>query len=547
MEPPGKELPATLRAPARKPEKFTPLAYNNDMSKTRDIRDESAAALQRMSEGRSVSMKDLTPQQIVRELDRYIVGQAEAKRAVAIALRNRYRRLALPTDMQAEITPKNIMMIGPTGVGKTEIARRLAKMADAPFVKVEATKFTQVGYVGRDVESIIRDLMDAAVAMVHDERANAVREQAVRVAEERIIDILTEKAVSEQTETPEPAEPVPARATSRGRRSKTATPVMAPTPGAPALAPAVASLKAPSARSSRRVKAQTRKQVAERLARNELDEQIIEIELEPEESYPSVFEFVAGMGDDSGDGFQEFLSGIPSGRRRTRSVSVKEARRLLAQEEANKLIDFEQVVEEATQRVEQSGVVFLDEIDKIVGSKVDTGPDVSGEGVQRDLLPIVEGSTVMSRFGPIKTDHVLWIAAGAFHNAKPSDLIPELQGRLPLRVELSALTHDDYERILRQPENALTRQYEALLAVDGVTLRFSDDGLQEMATCAARMNDRVENIGARRLHTIMEKVLEDVSFQGPDLTGQTIEVNAAFVKERLAPLMEDEDLSRYIL
>jgi ATP-dependent HslUV protease ATP-binding subunit HslU len=501
-----------------------------------------------MSEGRRETMKDLTPQQIVRELDRYIVGQAEAKRAVAIALRNRYRRLALPADMQAEITPKNILMIGPTGVGKTEIARRLAKMADAPFIKVEATKFTQVGYVGRDVESIIRDLMDVSVTMVHDERAGAVRDQAVKVAEERIIDILTEKAVSEHAEAPEPleaADTAPARAASRGRRPKTA----APSSGSavPALVPALASVKPSGARGARRFKAQTRKLVAERLARNELDEQIIEIELEPEESYPSVFEFVAGIGDDANDGFQEFLNGIPSGRRRTRTVSVKEARRLLAQEEANKLIDFEQVVEDATQRVEQSGVIFLDEIDKIVGSKVDTGPDVSGEGVQRDLLPIVEGSTVMSRFGPVKTDHVLWIAAGAFHNAKPSDLIPELQGRLPLRVELSALSREDYERILQQPENALTRQYEALLAVDGVTLRFTDDGLQEMAACAARMNERVENIGARRLHTIMEKVLEEVSFQGPDLTGQEISVDATYVKGRLAPLMEDEDLSRYIL
>jgi ATP-dependent HslUV protease ATP-binding subunit HslU len=514
------------------------------MSMTRDIRDGGEGEL--VSEGRRETMKDLTPQQIVRELDRYIVGQAEAKRAVAIALRNRYRRLALPADMQAEITPKNILMIGPTGVGKTEIARRLAKMADAPFVKVEATKFTQVGYVGRDVESIIRDLMDASVAMVHDERSSAVREQAVRTAEDRIIDILTEKAVSEQVDTPEPAEPVPARATSRGRRSKASTPVVAPA-AAPALVPALAGIKASGGRGARRVKAQTRKQVAERLARNELDEQIIEIELEPEESYPSVFEFVAGMGEESSDGFQELLSGIPNGRRRTRTVSVKEARRLLTQEEANKLIDFEQVVEDATQRVEQSGVIFLDEIDKIVGSKVDTGPDVSGEGVQRDLLPIVEGSTVMSRFGPIKTDHILWIAAGAFHNAKPSDLIPELQGRLPLRVELSALTREDYERILRQPENALTRQYEALLAVDGVTLCFTDDGLGEMATCATRMNERVENIGARRLHTIMEKVLEEISFDGPELTGKTIEVNAAFVKGRLKPLMEDEDLSRYIL
>lgn len=492
-------------------------------------------------------MKDLTPQQIVRELDRYIVGQAEAKRAVAIALRNRYRRLALPANMQAEITPKNILMIGPTGVGKTEIARRLAKMADAPFVKVEATKFTQVGYVGRDVESIIRDLMDAAVTMVHDERASAVRDQAVKVAEDRIIDILTEKAVSEQTETPDALEPAEAaaRPASRGRRSKTAP--SSSGAAAPALVPALASVKANGGRSARRVKQQTRKQVAESLARNELDEQIIEIELEPEESYPSVFEFVAGMGDDTGDGFQEFLSGLPGGRRRTRTVSVKEARRLLAQEEANKLIDFEQVVEDATQRVEQAGVVFLDEIDKIVGSKVDTGPDVSGEGVQRDLLPIVEGSTVMSRFGPVKTDHVLWIAAGAFHNAKPSDLIPELQGRLPLRVELSSLSNADYERILKQPENALTRQYEALLAVDGVALRFTEDGLHEMAAYAAQMNERLENIGARRLHTIMEKVLEEVSFEGPELTGQEISVDAAYVKSRLSSLIADEDLSRYIL
>jgi len=491
-------------------------------------------------------MKDLTPQQIVRELDRYIVGQAEAKRAVAIALRNRYRRLALPAELQAEITPKNILMIGPTGVGKTEIARRLAKLADAPFVKVEATKFTQVGYVGRDVESIIRDLMDAAVAMAHDQRVSEVTERATKAAEDRIIDILTEKVVAEEAakaETAEKAETTPARAASRTARAKSTT-----VAASASNITSITGTKAAGARVTRRARSQTRKQVAERLARNELDEQIIEIELEPEDSYPSVFEFVAGMsGDDVGDGFQEFLSGMPGGRRRTRTVSVKEARRLLTQEEANKLVDFEQVVEDATQRVEQSGVIFLDEIDKIVGSKVDTGPDVSGEGVQRDLLPIVEGSTVMTRFGPVKTDHILWIAAGAFHNAKPSDLIPEMQGRLPLRVELSALGKDDYERILTQPENALTRQYSALLAVDDVKLEFSDDGLKEMAACAWRMNERVENIGARRLHTIMEKALEEVSFQGPDMAGQTVTVDAAFVRERLGALMEDEDLSRYIL
>ncbi|HEX8729677.1 MAG TPA: ATP-dependent protease ATPase subunit HslU [Ktedonobacterales bacterium] len=498
-------------------------------------------------------MKDLTPQQIVRELDRYIVGQSEAKRAVAIALRNRYRRLALPPELQAEITPKNILMIGPTGVGKTEIARRLARLADAPFVKVEATKFTQVGYVGRDVESIIRDLMDAAVAMAHDQRVNDVTERAAKAAEDRIIDILTEQVVAAEDESVarldgatkgEKSAAAPSRSSSRASRAK--SPAM--TPSAASNISSLAGAKAAGGRVTRRARAQTRKQVAERLARNEFDEQIIEIELEPEETYPSVFEFVAGMsGDDMGDGFQEFLSGMPGGRRRTRAVSVKEARRLLTQEEANKLIDFEQVVEDATQRVEQAGVIFLDEIDKIVGSKVDTGPDVSGEGVQRDLLPIVEGSTVMTRFGPVKTDHILWIAAGAFHNAKPSDLIPEMQGRLPLRVELSALAREDYERILTQPENALTRQYEALLAVDEVKLNFTEDGLREMSACAWRMNERVENIGARRLHTIMEKALEDVSFQGPELAGQTVTVNADFVRKRLGALMEDEDLSRYIL
>jgi|SRR5690242_19762292 len=483
-------------------------------------------------------MKELTPQQIVRELDRYIVGQTEAKRTVAVALRNRYRRLALPAEMQAEITPKNILMIGPTGVGKTEIARRLAKLADAPFIKVEATKFTQVGYVGRDVESIIRDLMDAAVALVHDERVSAVRERAAKAAEERILDILTEKEIAaEQPVTRTAATP---RGASKGR-ARSVVAAAAGGGGATASAPVPAATRA-------RQRKQTRKAMAERLARNELEEQMIEIELEPEESYSSVFEFVAGMaGEDLSDGFQEFLNTMPSGRRRSRQVSVKEARKLLTQEEANKLIDLETVVEQATQRVEQSGVIFLDELDKVVGSKVDVGPDVSGEGVQRDLLPIVEGSTVMTRFGPIKTDHILWIAAGAFHQARPSDLIPELQGRLPLRVELAPLTERDYERILTQPENALTRQYQALLSVENVTLEFPPDGLAEVARCAQRMNERVENIGARRLHTIMEKVLEEVSFDAPDLAGQTITVDATFVRQRLDKLLADEDLSRYIL
>ena len=485
-------------------------------------------------------MRELTPQQIVRELDRHIVGQDEAKRVVAIALRNRYRRLALSPELQADITPKNILMIGPTGVGKTEIARRLAKLAGAPFIKVEATKFTQVGYVGRDVESIIRDLMDTAVGMVHEERVQEVRERAAQVAEERIIDILTEKATSGQL----PSTTTTTSARGAGK-SKTSTTVS--TSGASGqLAQAASAAAVPV--TVRKRKQQVRKVVAERLARNELDEQIIEIELEPDDAYGSVFEFVAGMsGEDVGDGFQEFLSSMPSNRRRSRQVSVKEARRLLTQEEANKLIDFDQVAEQATERVEQSGVVFLDELDKIVGSKIDFGPDVSGEGVQRDLLPIVEGSTVMTRFGPVKTDHILWIAAGAFHNSKPSDLIPELQGRLPLRVELSTLTEADYQSILIRPENALTKQYEALLGVEDVHLQFTEDGIAEIARCAQRMNEKVENIGARRLQTIMEKVLEELSFDAPDRGGEQVLVDAAFVRGRLDELLADEDLSRYIL
>jgi ATP-dependent HslUV protease ATP-binding subunit HslU len=500
-------------------------------------------------------MKELTPEQIVKELDRYIVGQPEAKRVVAVALRNRFRRLALPADIQAEITPKNILMIGPTGVGKTEIARRLAKLAGAPFIKVEATKFTQVGYVGRDVESIIRDLMDIAIGMVHEERVQDVRERAAQVAEERILDILTEKAAAEQLSGPAiGASPATATAaattpspTHRGTKSKSTPmiPPAAPVTGTATVAGTTATAVSPTVRKR---KQQVRKAVAERLARNELDEQIIEIELEPDDAYGSVFEFVAGMAtEDMGDGFQEFLSSMPSSRRRSRQVSVKEARRLLTQEESNKLIDFDQVTETATERVEQSGVIFLDELDKVVGSKVDLGPDVSGEGVQRDLLPIVEGSSVMTRFGPIKTDHILWIAAGAFHNARPSDLIPELQGRLPLRVELSALSEREYQAILTQPENALTRQYEALLGVEDVHVQFTEDGIVEIARCAERMNQRVENIGARRLQTIMEKVLEEVSFNAPALAGSTIQIDAAFVRGRLETLLADQDLSRYIL
>jgi ATP-dependent HslUV protease ATP-binding subunit HslU len=482
-------------------------------------------------------MKHLTPQEIVRELDRYIVGQPEAKRAVAIALRNRYRRLALPDTMQAEITPKNILMIGPTGVGKTEIARRLAKLADAPFVKVEATKFTQIGYVGRDVESIVRDLMEAAVSMVHEERVSGVREVAEQKAEDRLIDILTDKAIAE--------EQLAARAAARRARATSA----GATSGGPAAlgvaaSPVPATVMASLPATKR--KQLLRKRVADQLARHELDDKIVEIEVESEDHYSSVFEFVAGLSSDEGDGFPDLLTSLPRSKR-SRSVSVKEARRLLTNEEANKLVDLESVVDLATQRVEQMGIVFLDEIDKIVGSKVDTGPDVSGEGVQRDLLPVIEGSTVPTRYGTIKTDHILWIAAGAFTNSKPSDLIPELQGRLPLRVELASLGQEDYQRILTQPENSLTRQYTALLGVEEVTLAFTNDGIAEIARCAARMNERVENIGARRLHTIMERLLEDISFAASEHAGETVTVDAAFVRERLTDLLADEDLSRYIL
>jgi ATP-dependent HslUV protease ATP-binding subunit HslU len=375
---------------------------------------------------------------------------------------------------------------------------------------------------------------------VHEERVSEVRERAAQAAEKKILDILTARAAVDGMAdvTGAPVPPRGASITSSGSGALTT---------ASASSNSNSNSATPSAAPARRRKP-TRKSVAERLARNELDEQMIEIELEPEDAFPSVFEFMAGFaGDEVGGDFQEILSAMPSNRRRSRQVSVKDARRLLTQEEANKLVDLDEVIEEGTKRIEQSGVVFLDEIDKVAGAKSETGPDVSGEGVQRDLLPIIEGSTVMTRFGPVKTDHVLWITAGAFHNSKPSDLIPELQGRLPLRVELSSLTQDDYVRILTQPENSLVRQFQALLGVEGVSVEFTPDGLEEIARCATTMNERVENIGARRLHTITERVLEDVSFNAPALSGETVTVDAAFVDERLGELLKDEDLSRYIL
>lgn len=479
-------------------------------------------------------MGDLTPQQIVAELDKYIVGQHDAKRAVAVALRNRYRRQRLPEELRDEVTPKNILMIGPTGVGKTEIARRVAKLIDAPFIKVEATKFTEVGYVGRDVESIIRDLVETSVSMVHDQKMSEVQEKAEGLANEKIVDYLIEQAASSR---PAPADTV-------------AIPDEA---GSKKMDEQVTLERAGAARRvttvDRRLRRQ-RKKVAEMLQNHMLDEETIEIDVDGEgEGFSSMVEFMAGMSpEEMTETFHDFVENVNSiSKKRSRRVSVKEARRILTEEEAHKLIDFDSIVEDAIQRTEQSSVVFIDEIDKIVGSNIDMGADVSGEGVQRDLLPIIEGSTVMTRYGPVKTDFILFIAAGAFHSTKPADLIPELQGRLPLRVELASLTDEDMRAILVKPQNALTKQYEALLSTENVRLEFTPDGLEEVAQVACLMNSRSEDIGARRLHTIMEKVLEDLSFNATEHEGETVVVDREYVTCRLGDLLEDEDLSKFIL
>jgi ATP-dependent HslUV protease ATP-binding subunit HslU len=445
-------------------------------------------------------MEELTPQRIVQELDRYIVGQEEAKRALAIALRNRYRRRMLPSDIRDDVVPKNILMIGPTGVGKTEIARRVAKLIDAPFVKVEATKFTEVGYVGRDVESMIRELVEAAVSMVHERKVAEVQKQATDLANERLIGYLLEQ----------------------GR------------------VPIESSQKRKGMSQRRR-----RIRVAEMLQNNLLEDEIVEIDVEGGEILylADIHELSSG---EAGEGLGDIVEGYRS-RKRSRKVPVREARRILTQEEANKLIDFDQVVDEALEKVEELGVVFIDEIDKIAGKTLDAGSDVSGEGVQRDLLPIVEGSTVSTRYGNVKTDHILFIAAGAFHSVKPSDLIPEFQGRFPLRVELKSLNQQDLLKILLYPENSLPKQYKALLATEGLELDFTEDGLAEIARLAFEINSRTEDIGARRLHTIMEQVLEDISFRASEMRGTRFVVDREYVAARMANLVKDEDLSRYIL
>jgi len=498
-------------------------------------------------------MQDLTPRQIVAELDKYIVGQQAAKRAMAVALRNRVRRQRVAEGMREEITPKNMMMIGPTGVGKTEIARRVAKFIDAPFVKVEATKFTEVGYVGRDVDSIVRDLAEAAFTIEHDQRLAEVRERAELLASDRIINYLMEQRADLQ----------------KSKRTTKARPRMQAQMGGADVAagvelsaPATTSVVVEAPTMSERALKMQRRKIARLLAENKLDEEQIEIDTNDAlgldtDDLSGVLEFAPGMSpEEMSDSFNEFLDGYRSmqssltglsSRRRMRKVSVREARRILTEEEAHKMLDMDIIVESAVRRAEQSGVVFIDEIDKIAGPAIDTGPDVSGGGVQRDLLPIVEGSTVQTRYGPVSTDHVLFIAAGAFHTTKPSDLIPELQGRFPLRVELESLGEKELASILVEPENSLTRQYIALMETEGVTLEFTPDGLERIASVATELNERMEDIGARRLHTLMEQVLEDLAFTAEEQEGCTVVVNAEYVDSRVKSMARDEDISRFIL
>src|SRR5213596_2357144 len=468
-----------------------------------------AIYLPSIAEEEQITLDELTPREIVAELDKYVIGQKDAKRAVAIALRNRMRRQKLPSDMAEEVIPKNIIMIGPTGVGKTEIARRLAKLANSPFLKVEASKFTEVGYVGRDVESMIRDLVEIAIDNVREEKLEDVSDKAELNAEERLLDILLPPAV------PRPSEPT-------------------------------AGFVLEGTTSSGDSQSRTRDKLRQQLREGKLDDRQVEIETR-ERNFPS-FEIISNQGVEEMDvNIKDMLPNIFGQRTKKRKMKVNEAFEYLIQEEEQRLIDMDQVTRMAIDRVEDSGIIFLDEIDKIARRESGHGPDVSREGVQRDILPIVEGTTVNTRYGFVRTDHILFIAAGAFHVSKPSDLIPELQGRFPIRVELDSLTIGDFVRILTEPQNALIKQYIALLETEGIKLSFSEDAVQEVARFAASVNESTEKIGARRLHTIMEKLLDDISFEGPDLKKKTIRIDAGYVQKMLAEIVKDQDLSRYIL
>ncbi|MBP1930781.1 ATP-dependent protease ATPase subunit HslU [Ammoniphilus resinae] len=463
-----------------------------------------------------------TPRQIVDLLDRYIVGQSEAKKSVAIALRNRYRRSLLPEELREEIVPKNILMIGPTGVGKTEIARRMAKVVGAPFIKVEATKFTEVGYVGRDVESMVRDLLETAVRIVKQEKIEKVQDRAEKQAEERLVHLLVPSPKNSKSFKN------PFEMFFQNQNQQTDS-----TNGNSSAALDDKELD------------QKRRQVAHKLALGELEDHMVEVEVE--DSMPAMFDFFQAPGTEQmGMNMQEMLGNILPKKTKKRKLTVKEARKYLTQEEAQKLIDMDEVHQEAVHRAEETGIIFIDEIDKIAG-KESGSPDVSREGVQRDILPIVEGSTVNTKYGPVKTDHVLFIAAGAFHISKPSDLIPELQGRFPIRVELKSLTADDFIRILTEPKNALLKQYAALLETEGIKIEFSDEAIKEIAEMAKEVNDSTDNIGARRLHTILEKLLEDLSFNASDITMEKILITPQYVEERLQGIVKNKDLSQYIL
>jgi ATP-dependent HslUV protease ATP-binding subunit HslU len=455
-----------------------------------------------------LNINSLTPRQIVEELNRYVIGQQDAKRMVAIALRSRWRRQQLTPDLRDEVMPKNIIMIGPTGVGKTEIARRLAKLAQAPFIKIEASKFTEVGYVGRDVESLIRDLTELAINMVKTQRLDVVQHKAAQHGEDRLLDLL-----------------------------------IPPPPPRPGFLDGTTDSAAQTAQDPHET---TRSKLRLQLREGRLDERTVEMEVKERSLPVGVISNIGGL-DDLESNLRDMLGGMFQGKKKRRVMKVPEALKHLTQEEAQKLIDMDEVVREAITKVEQTGIVFLDEIDKIAGRERTMGPDVSREGVQRDLLPIVEGCTVTTKHGPVVTDHILFIAAGAFHVAKPSDLIPELQGRFPIRVELSPLSKEDFVRILTEPKGALVQQYQALLATEGLTVEFSAEGVEEIADIAVQVNERTENIGARRLFTIMERLLEQISFEGSEWPDKSVTITAQYVRERLKDIVKDQDLSRYIL